>query len=634
MKKFIVCLIPVIAGALAASGSSALAASSSSRLIDDAVFDNTTTMTASQIDTFLNGFPGSCISTNSGFTAPDPTGYSPLSSNIDGKYTYGSPVSAGQVIYDAAIANQINPQVLLTKLQNEELLINGNAPSGYSQGCNDWQFASATGYNCPDTVTEHAYTYNGNDPYSDSSALQTPLYYRNGNPVNSVTNTCVNKNYMAGFSEQVIRTAWLLSFSRHHSEGQTWWAAINGNWNHCDDNNTCAAALNIPSNWACYSGLMTQGNYKRCPTDTSTASYDGYANIDNQSLLMSTGGTAALYVYTPHIQSFDSIFESWFGPATGPAYSATYDSESGYTIINSGVNVSVFIRFKNTGYNFWKDDQSTFSGWNPIHLAVSNPINKKSSFAAGNWLSPSRPTGIIYKVYNADGSLDTVPADQHTVRPGQIGEFAFTLYANPSIPGGVYREYFQPVVEGSSNWNMGAWAYLDIGINVPNYKASWIQNSPTQTINKGSSGTISFVFKNVGTDPWFDDHDLPPGVLPIHLATSNPINRIDDFGSTWPSKNRPLIYPATANGFSRVYDTGWNGDTGCNTIATTCLANNWHTVKVGQYAQFDIPINVPAGEASKTYQEYFQLVQEGAPGLAWNIPFNNVWLPWTGVTVP
>src|SRR4051812_22649868 len=98
----------------------AQAAFNANNIMDDNVFDNTSTMNAAQIDAFLNGFPASCISTNNGFSAPDPTGYSPGTG-----FTYGGNVSAGTVIYHAAKAYDLNPQVLLATLQKEQSLVTG-----------------------------------------------------------------------------------------------------------------------------------------------------------------------------------------------------------------------------------------------------------------------------------------------------------------------------------------------------------------------------------------------------------------------------------------------------------------------------------------------------------------------------
>src|SRR5690242_10219941 len=75
-------------------------------LMDDVVFNDTSSMTGPQIDAFLNAH-NSCISSNSGFSAVNPTGYSPSSG-----FQYGGHVSAGTVINTAAQVYGINPQVL------------------------------------------------------------------------------------------------------------------------------------------------------------------------------------------------------------------------------------------------------------------------------------------------------------------------------------------------------------------------------------------------------------------------------------------------------------------------------------------------------------------------------------------
>ncbi len=276
---------------------SASAQFTANNIIDDWLFDSVGTMNTPQIDAFLNNnFPKSCISTNNGFAAPDPIGYSPTTN-----FTYGSDVSAGRVINDAAQVYGLNPQVLLTTLEKEESLVSGNT------GCSTLQYVSAMGNGCPDNLT-----------LSNYSGFE--LYSLHGTPVTSVSGTCVNSPNKAGFSRQVISAAWLLKFGEQRSKGNINWAVINGSWDNSDDLK------------ACYSGPMTQGTWHRCPNDTATY-YDGYTPIDGTSVHMDTGATAALYWYTPHFhgnQLFDSIFESWFGGTTGEGYTlATSAADNG-----------------------------------------------------------------------------------------------------------------------------------------------------------------------------------------------------------------------------------------------------------------------------------------------------------------
>jgi hypothetical protein len=255
-------------------------------LIDDSVF-NTQTMTAAQIDSFLNSFSGSCISPNSGFDARVPSGYTP-----SGGFTYGGFATAGQIIFTAASTYGLNPQVLLATLQKEQTLV--SASSSYCNDGDEHKYAAAAGYGCPDGGT--VYNWSG-----------VSLYRRYGVEHTSTGQTCVNSASKAGFSQQVIRAAWLLKFGQQRSLGNTGWAVVGGPWDNSDD----------PA--SSYGGPMTEGTLKRCQSCAATY-YDGYTSIDGTSPHMDSGATAALYWYTPHYhgnQNFVALFESWFGSTIG-----------------------------------------------------------------------------------------------------------------------------------------------------------------------------------------------------------------------------------------------------------------------------------------------------------------------------
>jgi hypothetical protein len=256
------------------------------RIIDDALFNKFDALSAGQIDAFLNTFPNSCISPNSGFRALNPTGYTP-----QGGYQYSGYTTAGQVIASSAQAYGINPQVLLATLQKEQSLVAGGI--NFCETASKNKYAAAMGYGCPDSGG--GYSYTGVD-----------LYQRNGVTVSVVPSTCVNSAAKAGFSQQVIRGAWLLKFGQQRSLGNISWAVINGSWVNTDDPQSC------------YGGPMTRGTWKRCPSG-SAAYYDGYTTIDGVATQMQTGATAALYWYTPHLhgnQNFFNLFSNWFGSPT------------------------------------------------------------------------------------------------------------------------------------------------------------------------------------------------------------------------------------------------------------------------------------------------------------------------------
>lgn len=120
-------------------------------IISDQVFTNSNSMTAAQIQTFLNSKVPTCDTWG---TQPSEFGggtraqwaaargyYPPFTCLKD--YTENG-LSAAQIIYNAAQNYGINPQVLLVLLQKEQGLVTDTWPLSI-------QYTSATGYRCPDS---------------------------------------------------------------------------------------------------------------------------------------------------------------------------------------------------------------------------------------------------------------------------------------------------------------------------------------------------------------------------------------------------------------------------------------------------------------------------------------------------
>lgn len=136
-------------------------------IIDNAIFDSSQTMSTSDIQNFLNGFPNSCLKN---YSSAYPISYS----------EYGQNASAATIIRRSADLWGLNPQVILTTLEKEQSLVSGNV------GCPEWKYNSAMGMGCP-----------------DNGACPAPAY--------------------AGFSKQVTKGSWQLMFNRQRSEGNTAW---------------------------------------------------------------------------------------------------------------------------------------------------------------------------------------------------------------------------------------------------------------------------------------------------------------------------------------------------------------------------------------------------------------------------
>jgi hypothetical protein len=514
------------------------------RIIDDGIFDNAYSMSAGQIDNFLNGFSGSCISSNNGFKALDPIGYNPTNG-----YQYGGFVTAGQVIYDSAQAYGINPQVLITTLEKEQSLVTGQSNfAGYCNNGDQHKYAAAVGYGCPDSGTTYNYT-------------GLSLYQRNGVTVTDTGTTCVNSASKAGFSQQVIRAAWLLKFGEQRSEGNIGWAVIKGNWNNSDDPQTC------------YGGPMTQGTFARCPSGGS-AYYDGYTTIDSTSVHMDSGATAALYWYTPHFhgnQNFSSLFISWFGSPYAASYYWSYVSQGAYTNasksnplnaahVSPGQRFYVEVKAKNMGGYTWYKQGSA-----PMRIGTDNPRDRVSGFCDSTWISCSRPAAM----------------QEDSVAPGQTATFDFWMQAPTQA--GSFDEHFNLVADGYA-WLNDNGQYFTLGVDAVN-KWSYVSSSAYYDANKTLSADASnigygqrlylrLVAKNTGSTTW-----LNTGATPIRLGTALPYDRTSSFcDSTWISCAR----------------------------AGTLLESS---VAPGQTGTFEFWVKAP--NTSGTYNEYFNLLSEG-----------------------
>lgn len=116
-------------------------------IISDAEFFDGDTMTAAQIQTFLNGKVPACKASTG------PTCLKNIKVNLPAKAadSYCKAVArrdnatAAQVIQAVAAACGVNPKVILVMLQKEQGLVTATAPS-------NWAYQHAMGMNCPDTA--------------------------------------------------------------------------------------------------------------------------------------------------------------------------------------------------------------------------------------------------------------------------------------------------------------------------------------------------------------------------------------------------------------------------------------------------------------------------------------------------
>ncbi|MBV0894302.1 VCBS repeat-containing protein [Microbacterium sp. NC79] len=124
------------------------------RIIDDAVFYNSSTMTEAQIQTFLNQKVPVC---QPGYTCLKDFKQTTTNKSKDqmcNGYTGGTNESAARIISKVAQSCGINPQVILVMLQKEQGLVTHVWPSS-------WRYDAALGQDCPDTPAGCSAAYKG-----------------------------------------------------------------------------------------------------------------------------------------------------------------------------------------------------------------------------------------------------------------------------------------------------------------------------------------------------------------------------------------------------------------------------------------------------------------------------------------
>jgi hypothetical protein len=136
--------------AKAAQAASVLSGFDPANIIDDAVMFNGSTMTAGEIQTFLNGKQPSCAAGATclkSVTADMPAmTANPMCKALTAK----KGATAAQIIAAVGKACSVSPQVILVMLQKEQTLVTGRKP--YSGESVSLIYRKATGLGCPDTA--------------------------------------------------------------------------------------------------------------------------------------------------------------------------------------------------------------------------------------------------------------------------------------------------------------------------------------------------------------------------------------------------------------------------------------------------------------------------------------------------
>ncbi len=304
--------------------------------------------------------------------------------------------------------------------------------------------------------------------------------------------------------------------------------------------------------------------------------------IDSQSVTFANAATAALYRYTPHINSFYTLFTTYFVP-----YSYRWIDQNAYATVAPSGAYDFVLRVRNTGSSTWQKGT--------VNLATAAAHDRIPVFTregpagagyTSGWISPNR-----------------IQFEESSVAPNAVATYSFWM-RNDNVSPGKYREYFQAVNDGpNGQWMEDYGIYWEVTAvtTADAYHYQWqSQNAqPTQTISSlthGQAYQFSVNLKNTGGLTW------QKGV--VNLGTSHSRDRI------------PVFTRESSDGSP----SGW--------ISPNRITMQQQNVPPGGTATYTFWMrndNVAAGP----HREYFQLVNDGPGGdwmedygIYWDVPTN------------
>lgn len=526
MRKLLF-LLPLFAAILFCATISATRASAAApfdpgNIIDTRVFTNSGTMDATTIQNFLNNRVPNCDTNGtqpaSEFGRPDLT-------HAQYAATKGWPGPPYTCLRDYS-ENGVSAAQLIYNLSqqysiNPQVLI-VTLQKESSLVTDTWplpsQYKTATGYGCPDSGP-------------NNSANCSANYY--------------------GFTNQLTNTAYM--YRAIVSQNPNWYSPyiVGSNYVRWSPSSGCGGSTVYIKNWA------TAALYDYTPYQPNQASWN--AGWGQSSDPCSSYGNRNFYLY----------FNTWFGsPTTGTipwstSYANVYDEGQNSQIrldnMHKNERMYVVLKVQNNSDMTWSN-----SGPNPIRLGSSSPQDHLSKYCDVLWLLCNR----------------AVSTQESTVVPGGIGTFGFYIHA--PAEGGVFREFFRPVVEGISWGDDMGWNIYVNSTDTYDWTwgglAAWTDSTKTtpaslDNVARGQRIYIELKAYNASATIW-----NKTGPNPLRLGTSNP-----------------------QDGNSVYYDSSW-------------LSNNRaagpveDSVKPGQTATFGFYVTAPTQLGQ--YRQYFRPVLE------------------------
>lgn len=456
--------------------SSSAFAYSNSNMIDDAVFDDYTIMSLSQIRQFINERPNTCLA-EAGNIFAKPLNYFDYDSN--------NKVDAARVVYIASQYWEINPQVILATLQKEQsLLTDNNCQDSYGNN----SLKKAMGYGC-----------------FEGPGAECPL------------------PQYSGFSKQVMKGSWQLKFNKERAIGNIMWNSEEGDQylTYSGPFTEGTRQTSINSSIVYYDGYWTIDGQSIKIKTGGTASLYSYTPHLNQSF----PGIFETYFGSPTGNKYYA--QDYFRYKHQEAFrQTTLTGELWYK------NVGNVNWYDSTGVS------SAPAGTREVRLYTAREVGRKSIF--GKYWNGNRNVAAydFSAVYESDGT--TLAPNQHVAEPGQIVKYNVVFRVQDDAPFERHREYFQPSVFQRPDLFNDPGSFLDITVVKPEYEAEDFYRCCHTDSNQQNTVLIDLWYKNVGNVPWYDNtgaSSAPAGSEEVRLYTSRPVGQDSLFSKYWVKDN-------------------------------------------------------------------------------------------------
>jgi hypothetical protein len=407
-------------------------------IIDDNVFTNSNALSAAQIQSFLDDMVGSCYSP--GAKSTNPLNGACINQYIENPSTlqnnFNNPnasvpggLTAAQIIYNAAQAYQINPEVLLVTMQKEQGLVTDNWPF-YSE------YQYAMGYACPDSSPQCSGTYADFYKQVDGAAWQFRQYLNNPGAYNYWIGSN-NIEYAPGCGAGVVNiqnaaTAALYIYTPYQPDSN-----VLANTNPIGSSNGPGPAIN--DSCAAYGNRNFWWYFN---------SWFGQSVTTNISLAEATGSSTYYVLYDGIKQGIPSldVLNAW-GLEGLPV--ETLDPSVLNAIPTASTALTRYVQVTSTGQNYFADNGNFY--WVSSNDATdwNNFPGQSLSQASNTLVNFANFEGEIQPYVYVSGSSTYYVVDNGALHPVSSGN-EYGLWAGNALPMQISSAYFNTMSQAST----------------------------------------------------------------------------------------------------------------------------------------------------------------------------------------